>query len=200
MISVTWQGEKERQISKGPSLLCCPRRLLSRTPPDPRQSLVPLWAGLSASAEPAQLPAGAELARGGGLAPHVRLRAPHVSERAGCAPGTLQLTLLFWGRAAWNASELRPPEELVKDQHAPLKGKGGGRKSCVVSLPLLGGGTRAGSRPAVRHLVLAGRSSLAGGSLRRRGRGVKAVLVKESGRAEQMPYPAYAVVCRPGLR
>lgn len=67
LISVTWKGEKERQVSEGPSLLCCPRSLLSRTPSDPRQSLVPLRAGLNASAKPVQLPAGAELARGGGL-------------------------------------------------------------------------------------------------------------------------------------
>lgn len=33
-----------------------------------------------------------------------------------------------------------------------------------------------------------------------KGRGVKAALVKQRGRAEQLPYPAYAVVCRPGLR
>ena len=55
LISVTWKGEKERQIHKGPCLLCCPRTLLSRTPPDARQSRVPLWAGLSASAGPLQL-------------------------------------------------------------------------------------------------------------------------------------------------
>ena len=29
---------------------------------------------------------------------------------------------------------------------------------------------------------------------------MKAALVKQRGRAEQLPYPAYAVVCRPGLR
>ena len=68
------------------------------------------------------------------------------------------------------------------------------------SLPLLAGGTRAGGRPAVLHLVPAARSSWARGSLRGRGRGVKAALVKQRGRAEQLPYPAYAVVCRPGLR
>ena len=29
LISVTWKGKKERQISKGPSLLCCPPFLCS---------------------------------------------------------------------------------------------------------------------------------------------------------------------------
>lgn len=202
MISVTWKGKKERQISKGPSLLCSPRSLLSRTRPDPRQSRVPLWAGLSASAEPVQLPAGAELVQGGGLASHVRLRAPPVSERAGRAPGTLQLTLLCWGRAAWSPSE--GSEELVKDQHAPLKGEGaeGGRAACcaVPPFPCSEVAREQGAGPLVRHLVPAARSSLAGGSLSGRGRGVKAVLVKQRGRAEQLPYPAYAVVCRPGLR
>ena len=86
-----------------------------------------------------------------------------------------------------------------------MKGKGaeGGKAACCAvppSLPLLAGGTRAGGRPAVLHLVPAARSSWAGGSLRGRGRGVKAALVKQRGRAEQLPYPAYAVVCRPGLR
>lgn len=37
------------------------------------------------------------------------------------------------------------------------------------------------------------------GRLRGGGRGVKAVLVKQRGRAEQLPYLAYVVVCRPGL-
>ena len=72
------------------------------------------------------------------------------------------------------------------DQQGPFS-------SLLPSLPLLGGGTRAGSRPALRHLVPAARSSLAGGSLGGKGRGMKAVLVKQRGRAKQL-------AALPGLR